>query len=151
MSYILCPLTGTPTRNILLPTQTSNTTGVNDVATKISGGLSLDSNVCRTLMGHHWAIRTTAWKPTQHQKWRMALLHRRPEGHEVLPSRSDQCVELQGTGSRVALQDRQPRHASGIQVGRNAAHGERHPLRDRRNAARRLCPPRRHWRTAVEI
>ena len=45
------------------------------------------------------------------------------------------AVELQEARGRLAVQDRQPGHASGVQAGRHADHGQGRALRDRRHAA----------------
>ena len=55
-------------------------------------------------------------------------------GTPLLAARSDQRAELQRPRSRLALQDRQPRHAPRIQARRHAARGRRRALRDRRHA-----------------
>ena len=55
-------------------------------------------------------------------------------GHEVLAARPDQRGQLQQARSRVAVQDRHPRPASGIQARRHAARDQRRALHDRRHA-----------------
>ena len=60
-----------------------------------------------------------------------------PRQYPLLAARSDQRLELQQARSRVAVQDRQPGPAAGIQSGRHAADGQRRPLRHGRHAARR--------------
>ena len=55
-------------------------------------------------------------------------------GTQVLAARSDQRHQLQQDGSRVALQDRQPRHASRVQARRHAADDQGRALRHRRHA-----------------
>ena len=69
-----------------------------------------------------------------HPRRRVAALHGRPARHQVLAARSDRRPQLQPARSRLALQDRQPRHAARIQARRHAAHGRRHALHDRRHA-----------------
>ena len=65
-------------------------------------------------------------------------------GTQVLAARSDQRRQLQQARSRVALQDRQPRHASRVQARRHAAGGQGRALHDRRHAplGRRARRPR---------
>ena len=55
-------------------------------------------------------------------------------GIEVFAARSDQRRQLQQARSRVAVQDRQPRHASRVQARRHAAGDQGRPLHDRGHA-----------------
>ena len=57
---------------------------------------------------------------------RMADLRRRSRQHALLAARSDQRGELQQARGRLALQDRQPRSAPGVQSRVDAADGQRH-------------------------
>ena len=70
----------------------------------------------------------------EHEKRRVAVLHRRRQGLALLAARSDQRRQLQPARSRLAIQDRQPGHASRVQARRHAADGQGHGLRDRRHA-----------------
>ncbi len=83
------------------------------------------------------------------QERRMAQLRRRHREHALLAARSNQRIELQQAATRVALQYRQPRPAPRIQPGRDAADGERHPLRHGRHAPRRGGAGCGHRRRAV--
>ena len=56
------------------------------------------------------------------------------QGFALLAARSDQRQQLQPARSRVAVQDRQPRHAPRVQARRHAADGQGRHLRHRRHA-----------------
>ena len=68
------------------------------------------------------------------------------KGTKYSPRESDQRVELQQARSRVAVQDRQLRHASRIQARRHAADGQGRDLRDGRYAAGRDRSRRQYGR-----
>ena len=70
----------------------------------------------------------------EHQERRVAVLHRRRQGLALLAARSDQRQQLQQARGRLAVQDRQPRHAPRVQARRHAADGQGRRLRDRRHA-----------------
>ena len=56
------------------------------------------------------------------------------KGSRYSPLRSDQRLQLQQAGSRLALQDRQLRPVPRVQARRHAAHGQGRALHDRRHA-----------------
>ena len=70
--------------------------------------------------------------------------------HALLAARSDQRDELQQARGRVALQDRQPRSAPGVQLPGDAADGERRAVHHRRHAPRGRRARCRDRRAAVD-
>ena len=82
------------------------------------------------LVGH---LGPGSWRPALGGQGRLDLLQRGPHGQQVLAARSDQRGQLQQARSRVAVQDRHARAASGIQARRHAGRGQRRPLHDRRH------------------
>ena len=80
---------------------------------------------------------------------RVAELHRRRPRQPLFAARSDQRAELQRSRGRLALQDRQPRHAARVQARRDAADGQGRAVHDRRHAPRRRGARRGHRRAAL--
>ena len=87
----------------------------------------------------------------EHEERRVADVHRRSSRQQVLAARSDQRQQLQQDGSRLAIQDRQPRPASRDQARRHAADGQGHALRHGRHAPRRRRARRADRRAEVDV
>ena len=88
------------------------------------------------LVGHRARHRTDG-----SAKRRVADLRRRSREHALLAARPDQREQLQQARDRLALQDRQPRPAAGIQFRGDAADGQR------RRSTRPLARAAPWWRS----
>ena len=69
-------------------------------------------------------------RDAEHEERRLDRVYRRQSRNEVLAARSDQRRQLQQARGRLAVQDRQPRHAARVQARRHAARDSRRALRD---------------------
>src|SRR5215831_12189598 len=145
ISYILCPLMSAPDRDILYPSG-GNQNGAKTVLDDFCSGRDLHR---AGLYHYHWSSSPEC-QSAEHEEWRVAVLHGRPEGDALFAFRPDQRVQFQRTGSRLAVQNRQPRYSARIQTGGYVSHGEKHPLCNGRNAPRRSCSQGRHRRTPVD-
>ena len=76
-------------------------------------------------------------RPIGQPRRRVAHLRRRSRQHALLAARPDQRRQLQQARGRLALQDRQPRPAAGVQSRVDAADGQGRALLDRRHRAAR--------------
>ena len=111
-----------------------------------------------------WRWRSRGWRPRSEappysaapgrtERYRLASgapTARDLGEHALRAARSDQQGQLQQARGRVAVQDRQPRTAAGVQLPVHAADGRRHGLHDGRHAPRRRGARRRHRRDDVD-